>query len=109
MDVSLRRKLIESGMTDFQVSVLEATSRIPKGHVKTYKEIAIEIGHPNACRAVGTALRKNPFPITIPCHRVIKSNGEPGKYSGKSGTRKIGLLQREGVEISRGIVNFKKK
>ncbi|QRF73694.1 Methylated-DNA--protein-cysteine methyltransferase [Candidatus Micrarchaeum sp.] len=108
MDVLLRRKLKEMGMTDFQISVLDATSNIPAGQVRTYKEIAIEIGHPNACRAVGTALRKNPFPVTIPCHRVIKSSGEPGKYSGKSGTRKIKLLQMEGVKISNGIVNQKR-
>jgi len=105
----LRRKLKEMGMTDFQISVLEATSKIPVGQVKTYKEIAVESGHPNAYRAVGTALRKNPFPIKIPCHRVIKSTGEPGKYSGKSGARKIKLLRMEGVKISNGIVDRKKK
>lgn len=109
MEDSLRRKLAEIGMTDFQISVLDATSKIPAGQVRTYKQIAIEIGHPNACRAVGTALRKNPFPIIIPCHRVIKSTGEPGKYSGKSGTRKIKLLRMEGVKISNGVVEIKKK
>ncbi|MCL4387597.1 MGMT family protein [Candidatus Marsarchaeota archaeon] len=109
MEDSLRRKLVGMGMTGFQISVLEATSKIPKGQVKTYREIAIEIGHPHACRAVGTALRKNPFPITIPCHRVIKSTGEPGKYSGESGTKKIRLLKAEGVKISNGIVNLKKR
>ncbi len=109
MDVSTRRKLKKMGMTDFQISVLNATSKIPVGQVRTYKEIAVEIGHPGACRAVGTALRKNPFPITIPCHRVIKSSGEPGKYSGKSGARKIKLLRMEGVKISNGHVNSKKK
>ena len=56
MDVLLRRKLKEIGMTDFQISVLDATSNIPAGQVRTYKEIAIEIGHPNACRDDGIGM-----------------------------------------------------
>ncbi len=105
MDSAIRRKLIQKGMTNFQIKVLEATSKIPKGQVRTYKQIAMAAGFPHAYRAVGTVLRKNPFPITIPCHRVIKSSGSLGKYSGKSSKRKAELLKAEGVAISLGRVS----
>jgi len=101
----MRRKLELKGMTDFQIKVLEATSKIPKGQVRTYKQIAVAAGSPRAYRAVGTALRKNPFPIAIPCHRVIKSSGELGKYSGKASKRKEVLLKSEGVRISFGRIS----
>ncbi|HCB68634.1 MAG TPA: hypothetical protein DEP52_04855, partial [Methylophilaceae bacterium] len=68
-----------------------------KGKVATYKEIAINIGHPKAHRAVATACKLNPFPIEIPCHRVICTSGKIGGYSGKSNsTVKIKLLKQEG-------------
>jgi len=86
-----------SSMTDFQRKVLNETSRIPRGQIRTYGEIAKLIGHPKAVRAVGQALRRNPVPIVVPCHRVVASNGLGG-YSGKMGdARKVHLLKLEGV------------
>ncbi|MGI0100122.1 MAG: methylated-DNA--[protein]-cysteine S-methyltransferase [Candidatus Micrarchaeaceae archaeon] len=95
------KKLGTYDLTEFQKKVLLATLTIRKGETRTYKDIARMIGHPDAYRAVGTALRKNPLPIKIPCHRVIKSDGSPGRYSGtSSGTRKkVALLKAEGVRI----------
>ncbi len=75
-------------MTEFQTAVLSATLDIPKGETRSYKQIAVMIGNPKACRAVGNALRKNPMAPMIPCHRVIKSSGEPGGYDGIPNSRK---------------------
>src|SRR5205823_802173 len=63
------------GLTDFERAVLMKTLEIPRGEVRTYAWVAREIGRPRAVRAVGTALRRNPVPILIPCHRVIRSDG----------------------------------
>ncbi len=82
-------------MTLFQQKVYDAVKKIPKGKVFTYKEIAQIIGSPDAARAVGAALKKNTDP-GVPCHRVIKSNGEPGGYNGLAG-KKIQLLRSEGA------------
>ena len=68
---------------------------IPLGETRTYAWVAGKIGRPGAARAVGTALRKNPFPLIIPCHRVIKSNGQLGKYAGCDDGRKKTLLEME--------------
>ncbi|MFH1821388.1 MAG: MGMT family protein [Methanobacteriota archaeon] len=85
-------------MKEFQTSVLELTSKIPRGKVTTYGEIARAMGRPKAYRAVANALAGNPYPIKIPCHRVVRSNGVVGGYA--SGTiRKVKLLASEGVEI----------
>jgi len=87
-----------STLTPFQRSVLEETSKVPRGQVATYAEIAKRIGKPKAVRAVGQALRRNPIPIAVPCHRVISSDGTLGGYSGRMGDeRKVTLLQIEGV------------
>ena len=64
-----------SGKTEFEKAVLMATLEIPKGKVSTYKRIAKRIGRPNAYRAVGNALHKNPLAPINPCHRVIRSDG----------------------------------
>lgn len=86
-----------SSITDFQRKVLHETSKIPRGQIRTYGEIAKQIGNPKAVRAVGQALRRNPIPIVVPCHRVVASNGLGG-YSGKMGDeRKVHLLKLEGV------------
>ena len=71
--------------TEFQLKVWNEIKKIPKGNVKTYKEIAEIIGNPNSARAVANACGKNPFLIEIPCHRVIRSDGGLGGYSGKGG------------------------
>jgi len=82
--------------TNFQIKVWKEIEKIPKGKTKSYKEIAIAIGRPKSSRAVANACGKNPYPIEIPCHRVIKSNGEIGGYSGKGGVKvKKILLSKE--------------
>ena len=84
--------------TDFQIKVWKEIKKIPKGKVKTYKELAKAIAKPNASRAVANACGKNPYPVKIPCHRVIRSDGRMGGYSGKGGTMmKKKLLKKEGV------------
>ena len=95
--MAYRKELIG---TDFQMKVWNAISKIPKGKVKTYKELARSIRKPKASRAVANACGKNPFPIKIPCHRVIRSDGRLGGYSGKGGIKtKRKLLRNEGVFI----------
>ncbi|MCC7160559.1 MGMT family protein [Candidatus Nomurabacteria bacterium] len=86
--------------TAFQKKVWEALLKIPKGKTITYKELAKNIGKPKAVRAVANAVGANPVPITIPCHRVIRSDGTLGGYSGKGGVKtKRALLIKEGVKI----------
>ena len=81
--------------TNFQIKVWKEIEKIPKGKTKSYKEIAIAIGRPKSSRAVANACGKNPYPIEIPCHRVIRSNGEIGGYlAGGSKVKKI-LLSKE--------------
>ena len=78
--------------TDFQILVWKEIKKIPKGEVRTYKELAILISRPRSARAVANACGKNPLPLKIPCHRVIGSNG----YIGKGGVKKkIELLKLE--------------
>lgn len=66
--------------TNFQIKVWEALLRIPPGSVKTYEDVAADVGNPRAVRAVGNAVARNPIPVLIPCHRVIRKLGEFGKY-----------------------------
>uniref|UniRef100_A0A7V3ZTV6 MGMT family protein n=1 Tax=candidate division WOR-3 bacterium TaxID=2052148 RepID=A0A7V3ZTV6_UNCW3 len=85
-------------MTEFTKKVLAIVKKIPKGKVMTYKEIALKLGNKNLARAVGQALKRNPWPIIIPCHRVIRSDGKLGGYSlGKK--KKKELLKKEGIVI----------
>ncbi len=67
--------------TEFQRKVWEKISKIPYGELRSYKWIASEIGNPNAVRAVGNAVGRNPVPPIIPCHRVIRSDGKLGGFS----------------------------
>ena len=84
--------------TSFQIRTWRYLMKIPKGTVKTYSQVAKGIGEPLAVRAVANAIGKNPFAPKIPCHRVIRSDGSLGGYSGKGGikTKKL-LLKREGI------------
>ena len=83
--------------TKFQLQVWEEIKKIPRGSVKTYKEIACILGKPNSARAVANACAKNPLIVKIPCHRVIRSDGFLGGYSGKGGIQKKSeLLIEEG-------------
>lgn len=90
-----------SHITPFQRRVLEATRRVPRGQVRTYAQIARQIGQPKAVRAVGQALRRNPIPIVVPCHRVVASDGTLGGYGGNlRDQRKVDLLRLEGVYLA---------
>ena len=86
--------------TTFQKKVWREIIKIPKGKVLTYKELAKKVGQPRAVRAVANAVGANPVTITIPCHRVVRSDGALGGYSGKGGVKtKRALLLKEGVRI----------
>ena len=93
--------------TKFQIKVWNEISKIPKGKVKTYKELAKLIKKPKATRAVANACGKNPYPIKIPCHRVIRKDGTLGGYSAKGGIeRKKYLLVKEGHKFKNNKIIF---
>ena len=82
--------------TKFQVKVWKYLITIPKGQVKTYKQVAIGVNRPKSARAVANAVGKNPLAPTIPCHRVVRSDGSLGGYSGKGGIKtKKKLLKKK--------------
>ncbi|MFD1930728.1 MULTISPECIES: methylated-DNA--[protein]-cysteine S-methyltransferase [Nonomuraea] len=85
-------------LSDFQRDVLTTAQRIPRGEVRPYGWIARQIGRPGAVRAVGTALARNPVPLLVPCHRVIRSDGVVGDYV-FGGEAKERLLREEGVDL----------
>ena len=86
--------------TKFEQKVWNYLKTIPKGKVKTYKQVAIGIKNPKSARAVANACAKNPYAPKIPCHRVIRSDGKLGGYSGRGGIRqKLKLLRLEKVPI----------
>ena len=85
--------------SEFQRRVLVAEHGIPRGWVSTYGRIAGSLGIPGGARAVGGAPSRNPFPIIIPCHRAIRSNGELGGFQGGQGMKRA-LLELEGVGFS---------
>ena len=86
--------------TKFQIKVWNYLKKIPRGEVRTYLQVAKAIGKPKAYRAVANAVGKNPYPPKIPCHRVIRTNGSLGGYSGKDGIKtKLRLLRSEKVDI----------
>ena len=87
-------------LTGFERDVLMKALEIPRGEVRTYGWIAREIGRPKAVRAVGTALAKNPIPLFIPCHRVVRSDGSIGQYGCGGPVNKRRLLLHEGVPES---------
>jgi O-6-methylguanine DNA methyltransferase len=86
-----------SPLSAFQQRVLIATADIPRGQVRTYGQIAAAIGAPGAARAVGTALARNPVPLIIPCHRVVRAGGKLGNYGAGGQTMKRRLLDHEGA------------
>ena len=88
--------------TKFQIKVWKAISKIPRGQVRTYKELAKLIKKPKASRAVANACGKNPYPIKIQCHRVIRSDGSLGGYSGRGGiSAKKDILKKEGYNFGK--------
>ncbi len=90
-------------LTPFEEAVYGRVIAIPRGHVLSYREVARKAGHARAARAVGNAMRSNPFPIFIPCHRVIRSDGGLGGFGGREDI-KAALLKGEGLEIAEGRV-----
>ena len=87
--------------TEFENKVYRAISKIPRGEVRSYKWVAARIGNPGASRAVGNALHRNPRPVVVPCHRVIKSDGSIGGYA-KGIAMKKRILMREGIDWKGG-------
>jgi methylated-DNA-[protein]-cysteine S-methyltransferase len=86
--------------TKFQIKVWKYLMKIPKGKVKTYKEVAIGIKMPKSVRAVANACGKNPYSPKVPCHRVIRSNGTLGGFSAPGGIKaKKKLLKNEGFSL----------
>jgi methylated-DNA-[protein]-cysteine S-methyltransferase len=86
-----------SGLTPLQQATLKATVGIPYGQTWTYRELAQAAGNPRAARAAGTALAKNPYPILIPCHRVIRSDGSCGSFGGGTPLKQAMIaLERQG-------------
>ena len=89
------------GLTRFEQAVLRKTLEIPRGEIRPYGWVAREIGHPAAVRAVGTALANNPIPYFIPCHRVVRTDGQIGNYGGGGPEAKRAILTLEGVRLKR--------
>ena len=84
--------------TRFQLKVWKYLKKIQKGQIRTYSDVAKAINKPNSVRAVANAIGKNPYAPKIPCHRVIRSDGSLGGYSGKGGINtKRKLLKSEGI------------
>ena len=92
-DLALDWQLVPGG---FYRKVLRATARLPFGITATYGEIAGKAGNPRAHRAAGTALGSNPLPIVVPCHRIVRSGGDPGDYGGGAEMKRW-LLELEGA------------
>jgi methylated-DNA-[protein]-cysteine S-methyltransferase len=92
-------KIETDSMTPFQRQVVNACRAIPFGKTVSYGELAMQAGSPNAARAVGSVMRKNNFPLVVPCHRVVAANGLGG-FSASNGTEtKRQLLSIEGVDV----------
>jgi len=86
------------GRTTFEIAVWMKALEIPHGEVRPYGWIAAEIGRPRAVRAVGTALARNPVPLVVPCHRVVRSDGTIGRYSLGGPDAKRTILASEGLD-----------
>ena len=84
-------------MSLFRDTVLEVVRKIPKGSVLTYKEVAKRAGRPNAARAVGMFMSQN-FDPSVPCHRVVRSDGKPSGYNRGGYAKKRELLHKEGIQ-----------
>jgi len=96
--MSLEAAIGRSAGTSFQKDVWLALTKIPRGTVITYKELAARVGKPKAVRAVANAVGSNPFAPEVPCHRVVRSDGGLGGYSGQGGIKtKLALLKKEGA------------
>lgn len=94
---SLSKRIERTAATPFEKKVWKALLEIPRGEVRSYQWVAERVGSPRALRAVGQALKKNPFAPQVPCHRVIRKDGTLGGYA-HGLTRKKYLLKKEGNE-----------
>lgn len=91
------------GIAPFNRRIYEALRNVPFGQTTTYGGLAATIGEPGAARAIGLAMGRNPWPIVVPCHRVLKAGGRMGGFSAPGGTlTKEVLLAREGIDIGNG-------
>lgn len=97
----MKVKAGHSSITDQDVYAL--LSKIPSGKVSTYGDIAKALGHPKAARAIGRIIANNPNPILVPCHRVVKSNGEIGGFA-YGEQRKRQILEKEGIKFQNRFV-----
>ncbi len=103
----MKVKTSHTSITDQDVYIL--LSKIPPGKVSTYGDIAKALGHPKAARAIGRIIANNPNPISIPCHRVVKSNGEIGGFA-YGEQRKREILEKEGIKFQNRIAeNFEEQ
>ncbi len=85
-------------MKTFKEKVIDVVKQIPKGSVLTYKQVAKRAGNEKASRRVGTVMAENQDK-SVPCHRVIRSDGKVGEYNGLQGKSKLDLLKQEGIQI----------
>lgn len=100
-DIRFSLKIVRLSLcSEFQQKVLLAEYGIPRGSVSTYQRIAKHLGNAHGARAVGTALANNPFPIVIPCHRAIRSDGTLGGYQGGLEMKRA-LLEMEGIRFKK--------
>lgn len=91
-----------SPYSDFQRRVWEVVRTIPYGEIKSYQWVAVRLGEPRGGRAVGGALARNPVPVIIPCHRVVRKDGSLGGFSAPGGIElKRRMLELEGVRLDR--------
>ncbi len=98
-DRRARVRLDLRGRAPFEQAVWQKALEIPRGEVRSYGWIAAEIGRPNAVRAVGSALGRNPVPLLVPCHRVVRSDGSIGQYSMGGPEVKRRVLASEGLDV----------
>jgi methylated-DNA-[protein]-cysteine S-methyltransferase len=88
------------GRSNFEIDVYHACRRVRYGQTRSYKQLAEQLGRPGAARAVGTAMSRNPCPIVVPCHRVVRSDGLLGGFSGPDGINaKRRLLRMEAAAL----------
>lgn len=93
----------------FDEKVWRLLSKIPRGKVSTYNQIALALGKPQAARAVGNACNRNPHSPKVPCHRVVRSGGAIGGYA-QGAKRKIALLRSEGIIVKNNkVLEFSKR
>ena len=94
----------------FDESVYGFCKKVPRGRVTTYGEIARAMGKPGSARAVGQALKRNPYAPRVPCHRVVKSDGGIGGYEGAGAEgmeKKVGMLRREGIPFEKDRIRIR--